>query len=277
MRASPVTSPGASATLTPADFAFAFNCIGEVSLDERVAAAKAAGFVEIGLSCRWMRLWLQDHDISELDAILDSAGMRVGELEALRVLKAEPDPLEDVAALLAEHFRPRRLQVVGDYEGSLDDAATRLARVADRFGQWGLDVVLEPLQFTNVTTPGIGADIVARADRPNAGLCLDIWHVYRAGLDFTCLDGVWPYIFTLQMNDGTVVAEDPNLYDDCLANRRILGDGEFDIVGLLRMRDVLKPDTTFSMEVISTDLRAQDAHLTAQQIADGLLRVTALV
>ena len=272
-----MTSPGASSTLTPADFAFAFNCIGEVSLEERLAAAKAAGFVEIGLSCRWMRLWLQDHDIAELDALLAETGMRVGELEALRVLKEQPDPLEDVAALLAERYRPRRLQVVGDYEGTLDEAATRLARVADRFGQWGLDVVLEPLPFTNVTTPAIGADLVRRADRPNVGLCLDIWHVYRAGLDFSCLDGVWPYILTLQMNDGTVVAEDPDLYDDCLANRRVLGDGEFDIVGLLRQRDQFKPDTTFSMEVIPTRLREQDAHQTAQEIADGLLRVAALV
>ena len=272
-----MTSPGASSTLTPADFAFAFNCIGEVPLDERLAAAKAAGFVEIGLSCRWMRLWLQEHDITELDELLAASGMRIGELEALRVLKAEPDPLEDVAAMLAERYRPRRLQVVGDYEGTLDDAAARLARVADRFGAWGVDVVLEPLPFTNVTTPAIGADIVKATGRSNVGLCLDIWHVYRAGLDFSCLDGVWPYIFTLQMNDGTVVAEDPNLYDDCLANRRILGEGEFDIVGLLRQRDEFKPDTTFSMEVISTHLREQDAHQTAQEIADGLMRVAALV
>jgi len=272
-----VTSPGASRSLTPADFAFAFNCIGEVSLDERVAAAKAAGFVEIGLSCRWMKLWLQDHDIAELDELLAESGMRVGELEALRVLKAEPDPLEDVAAMLAERYHPRRLQVVGDYEGTIEDAAQRLARVADRFGQWGLDIVLEPLPFTNVTTPAIGADIVKATGRSNVGLCLDIWHVYRAGLDFSCLDGVWPYIFTLQMNDGTVIAEDPNLYDDCLANRRILGEGEFDIVGLLRQRDQFKPDTTFSMEVISTRLREQDAHQTAQEIADGLMRVAALV
>jgi hypothetical protein len=79
------------------------------------------------------------------------------------------------------------------------------------------------------------------------------------------------------MNDGTVIAEDPNLYDDCLANRRILGEGEFDIVGLLRQRDEFKPDTTFSMEVISTRLREQDARQTAQEIADGLMRVAALV
>jgi len=62
-----------------------------------------------------------------------------------------------------------------------------------------------------------------------------------------------------------------------LANRCILGEGEFDIVGLLRMRDEFKPDTTFSMEVISTRLRGQDAHQTAQEIADGLMRVAALV
>ena len=44
-----------------------------------------------------------------------------------------------------------------------------------------------------------------------------------------------------------------------------------------KYRDQFKPDTTFSMEVISTRLREQDAHQTAQEIADGLLRVAALV
>ena len=82
-------------------------------LAERFAAAKAAGFVDVGISIRWMGLWLAEHDLSEIDALLAEYGLRVAELEAIRVMREEQDPLEDLAAMLAEHFRPDRLQAVG--------------------------------------------------------------------------------------------------------------------------------------------------------------------
>ena len=267
-----MTAPASNPLPVVADFTFSFNCIGEVPLDERFAAAKAAGFAEIGLSVRWMGLWLEaGHDLSELDQLLERTGLRVGELEAIRVMRAERDPLEDLAARLAERYRPLRLQAVGPYDGTLDDAAERAGRVADRFAAWGVDVVLEPLPFTNMQTPADAAAIILRADRPNLSMCMDVWHLYRMGLPLSHLDGLWPYISTVQFNDGTIECEYPDdLREDCLLNRRIPGQGEFDLVGLIRARNAHRPDSTFSIEVINTALREQDAALSARQIADGL-------
>lgn len=267
--------PKQVAELLPADFTLSFNCLGEVPLVERVAAAREAGFTSIGLSCRWMRLWLQEHSLDEAEHILGD--MRVGELEALRILRADPDPLEDTAAALAERFRPDRLQVVGPYEGSLEDAAIRAARVADRFSTWGVDVVLEPLPFTNIDTPAVAADIIRRADRANLGMCLDIWHLYRRELALDHLDGLWDTIATLQINDGTLLAENPDLYQDCLTNRRPLGSGEFDLTRLLGMWQQHRPDASFSIEVISGELRSQNAATTAQVIADSITELVGSV
>lgn len=255
-----------------ADFTFSFNCIGDVPLAERFSAAQSAGFAEIGLSLRWMALWLEEgHDLSELDALIDSTGLTIGELEAVRVMGVEPDPREDLAAVLAERYRPRRLQSIGPYEGTLDDAVERVGRVADRFAPWGVDVVLEPLPFTNMQTPADAAAIILRADRPNLSMCMDVWHLYRMNLPLSHLDGLWPYISTVQFNDGTIECEYPqDLREDCLLNRRIPGEGEFDLVGLLHARNAHRPDSTFSIEVINTTLRDQDATVSAQQIAAGL-------
>jgi len=271
-----VTSLATSELLTAADFTFAFNCIGEVPLAERLDAASSAGFVEIGLSCRWMKLWLADHDLAELEEALADSGMRVGELEAIRVMREEPDPLEDVAALLTERLRPHRLQSIAPYDGTVDDGVVRVRRVADRFAEWDVDVVLEPLPFTNMQTPADAAAIIRRADRANVGMCMDVWHLYRMGLPLEHLDGVWPEIFTLQLNDGTIVAEDPDLYADCLANRRLLGDGEFDLVGLLRSRATHRPESSLSIEIINPTLRSQDAAQSARQIARSIDEVAAL-
>ena len=141
---SPVINSSSVAPVV-ADFTFSFNCLAEVPMETRFAAARDAGFVDIGLSIRWMKIWLENHDLNELDGLLDQFGLRVAELEAIRVMGEDQDPLEDLAAMLAGHLRPARLQAVGPYAGSTDDAAHQAGRVADRFGEWNVDVVLEPL------------------------------------------------------------------------------------------------------------------------------------
>ncbi len=50
-----MTVPAADASPAVSDFTFSFNCIGEVSLSERFAAARAAGFTDVGISIRWLR------------------------------------------------------------------------------------------------------------------------------------------------------------------------------------------------------------------------------
>jgi sugar phosphate isomerase/epimerase len=272
-----VTVQAADVSPAVSDFTFSFNCVGEVPLAERFAAARAAGFDDVGLSLRWTKAWLEEgHTLDELDALIADAGVRITELEAIRVMREEPDPLEDLAAVLAERLRPARVQSIGPYEGTLDDAAERAGRVADRFAPWGVDVVLEPLPFTNMQTPADAAAIIMRADRPNLSMCMDVWHLYRMGLPLSHLDGLWPFISTVQFNDGAIVSEFPDdLREDCLLNRRVPGEGEFDLVGLIRARNAHRPDSTFSIEVINTTLREQDAALSAQQIATGLDAVLA--
>lgn len=270
-----MTAPATSAAPAVSDFTFSFNCIGEVPLAERFDAARDAGFPEVGLSVRWLGLWLeQGHTLDELDCLIDAAGVRIGELEAIRLMREDQDPLEDLAATLAERLRPRRVQAIGPYDGTLEDGIARAGRFADRFAPWDVDVVLEPLPFTNVQTPADAAEIIRRADRPNLSMCMDVWHLYRMSLPLSHLDDLWPYISTVQFNDGTIECQHPeDLREDCLLNRRVPGEGEFDLVGLVRARNANRPDSTFSIEVINPQLRSQDAALSARQIADGLDRV----
>ena len=266
-----MTVPATSAQPTVADFTLSFNCLGDVPLEVRMAAAKGAGFTDIGLSVRWMREWLAEHNIAELDALLGEYDLRVTELEAIRPMGTEQDPREELAARLAEHLRPARMQTIGPYDGTVDDAARRAGRVADRFAQWDVEVVLEPLPFTNMRTPADGAEIIRLANRPNLSMCMDVWHLYRNNLPMSHLDDLWPYISTVQFNDGTLECQHPeDLREDCLINRRIPGQGEFDLVGLIRARNVHRPDSTFSIEVINTQLWTQAAADSARQIAEGL-------
>jgi sugar phosphate isomerase/epimerase len=180
----------------------------------------------------------------------------------------------ELAEVLAAHLRPTRLQAIGPYDGDIDDAVERAGAVADRFAQWGVEVVLEPLPFTNMRTPADAAEIIRRANRPNLSMCMDVWHLYRNNLPMSHLDDLWPTISSVQFNDGTVECEFPDdLREDCLLNRRVPGEGEFDLVELIRARNAHRPDSTWSIEVINTTLKTQDPLVSACEIADGLERV----
>ena len=270
-----MTPPASSAQLTPADFCFSYNCLGDVDYDVRFAVAKAAGFRQIGINLRHMGVWLTEHSLSELDDLLAKHDLVVGEMEAVRLMLAEPDPREETAAIIAERYRPLRLQATGPYEGTLEEAAVRAGRVADRFAQWGVEVVLEPLPFTNLTTTAIAAQVCELAARPNLSICMDIWHLYRNGLTVADLEPDWKHITTVQFNDGPVIAENPDLLQDCLDNRRMPDAGEFDLVGLLRARDLHRPDSTFSIEVINSAHAGMTPQAVAQGIADGITAVVA--
>lgn len=270
-----MTPPSNSKQLTPADFTFSWNCIEDVPLPERFAAARDAGFRDIGLSIRWMGEYMKGHELAEVDDLLAEYGLVVTEVEAARVMLADPDPRVEVAAALAAHFKPLRLQSTGDFDGTFEDAARRAGDAADRFAEFGTEIVLEPLPFTNMTTQHDAIRIIELAGRSNISICMDIWHLYRNRLPLSSLDDAWPFISTLQFNDGTIEQQEPDLREDCLHNRRIPGEGEFDLVELLRQRDKHRPDTTFSIEVINTQLRAQDPALTARQIAEGITNVVA--
>jgi sugar phosphate isomerase/epimerase len=75
---------------------------------------------------------------------------------------------------------------------------------------------------------------VRRAARPNGGLLLDAWHVHRTAGGLAALaeaDGV--PILAVQLSDGPLAASGEYM-DETMHRRRVPGDGEFDLVGLVR-------------------------------------------
>ena len=95
---------------------------------------------------------------------------------------AADDALE-VACEMADVFGARHLQSIGPYEGSIGDAARAFARVCDRAAESELRVAIEFLPPNNIPDAGVALDIVKRADRPNGGVCVDVWHHFREARD----------------------------------------------------------------------------------------------
>jgi sugar phosphate isomerase/epimerase len=250
------------------------------AFEERLDAAAAAGFSAVGLLIpEYQALRKRGHTDAELVEALESRGLVLAEIEALLGWAATGDMLKlsepqlDTACHMAEVFGARHLQAIGPFEGTTRDAAAAFARVCDRAAEVDLRVAIEFLPFNNIVDAGVALEIVNGADRPNGGLCVDVWHHFRGARDDALLRAIPPErVVAIQLSDGTLEPEDPDYVKDCMENRKPLGEGEFDLPGFLGILEEIAPDVPRSYEVISTALGALSPKDAAQRIADGARR-----
>jgi sugar phosphate isomerase/epimerase len=250
-------------------------------LEERVAAASAAGFSAIGLfTGAFVAAEESGLSASAQRSIADRYDIAVEEIEALRPWwgdeadRHRAESSETTAFRMADAFGCRYVQVIGPYDGSIDHAATCFAGLCDRAAEHGLTVGIEFLPFNNIPDAAVALSIVAAADRPNGGVCVDSWHHFRGAADnglLRALTSKW--VAAVQLDDGPMEPDNPDYYTDCLENRRVPGEGEFDLVGLVRLLDDMDVSVPVSLEVISTELQALPAVEAATRIHEGFRRV----
>ena len=168
----------------------------------------------------------------------------------------------------------RHIQAWGSYEGDLDDAAAAFAEVCDEAGEHGLLVALEFLPFTNVPDAATALAIVEGADRPNGGLCVDVWHHERGARDVEQLRRIPPErVIAVQLDDGPRTPVLDDYYEDCVRFRMAPGEGEFDLVGFLRLLREIGADAPLAVEVLDERSQVELPADVAQHLMDATRRV----
>ncbi len=134
--------------------------------------------------------------------------------------------------------------------------------VCDRAADYGMKVGLEFLPFTNVRTASDAMAIVGAADRPNGGVCVDIWHHRRGANDGSLIEAIpVDKVMAVQINDGPMKPQLDDYKDDCLLNRVAPGDGEMHVAEFVAM--LLRMGTTapWSLEVCQQGAAAGEDHV----------------
>lgn len=229
--------------LTGSDFVLSHFTLGRHhDIAQRVEAAAAAGCAAIGLYTRdYERLEAEGLAPGPLTALLDDHGLCLAEIEALR---GWGDPalvdgddylaLEATAFRMADAFECRYVQAIGPYAGTIADAGAAFAGVCDRAAEHGLVVGLEFLPFTNIENAADALRIVDAADRPNGGICVDIWHHQRGANDLDLIRAIpGEKILGIQISDGPVAPTLDSYYEDTLRTRVPPGQGEMDVQGFV--------------------------------------------
>ncbi len=247
-------------------------------IEDRVASAAAAGFSGIGLYTEdYRQLESDGFAPSGLRDLLDEHGICLAEIEVVRGwARGGPDDIEAVAWRMADEFECRYLQAIGPYEGTIDDAGRAFAGLCDRAGEHGLVVGIEFLPFTNIVTAADALDIAERADRPNGGVCVDIWHHARGAADLDLIRALpAEMVRAVQMNDGPLVPENDDYFRDCLDNRVAPGAGAFDAVGFVRLLQGMGVQVPWSVEVCCAPAWGDPAGERVAALADAMRTVLA--
>jgi sugar phosphate isomerase/epimerase len=247
-----------------------FTLGAETPFAERVAAASAAGFDAIGLLFAAYQAELaQGRTPDELRRIADDHGVRVAEIEfvygwtgdgvtdAPLVPALSAAEIERVVYEMADVFGSRHVNV-GDIGMSgpmlpIPQVAERFADICDRAAAHGLLVAYEFLPWTETPTAEATLPIIERAGRPNGGLLVDTWHLFRGGGSLASLAALPPErIVAVQIDDAG--PPEGEQWEDTTLRRRLPGEGELDLVGFVRTLRTMGVDAPIGIEVMSEEL-----------------------
>jgi sugar phosphate isomerase/epimerase len=241
------------------------------SFVERCRAASAAGFTGIGLHVDDLaRTVASGLDVAGMREVLADTGLRVVEIEFLGgwALDADPAELERTVSRIeavADAFGGRHVsagEFRGDTDLDLDAAATRLDMLARRLARHGLQVAVEGFPWSALAGQTAVPELLRRVQAPNVGQLIDVWHFFNNGGTPETVTGP---IAAVQLNDG------PRVHEDYLrharAARRLPGEGELDVAGLLRA--VLRTGFTgpWCVEVNTPEFRALPVDEAARRAA----------
>lgn len=256
-----------------------FSLEREQPIVQRVELAAAAGFAGIGMFVgQYTALESDGFAPNGLRELLDEHGVCLAEIEVVPGLGADGSgngragEVEAIGWRMADAFGCRYMQVIGPAEMPIADAGRAYAALADRAADHDLVLGLEFLPFTDIVTIHDALGIIEAADRPNAGMCVDIWHHTRGVPDIAAIATLPGEMITgIQMSDGTLIPQNSDYYTDCLTNRVAPGDGEFDVTGFVAAVRSTGTIAPWALEVCSAAGWADPVGHVAR-IADGMRR-----
>ena len=250
----------------------------QCTFEERVAAAKAAGFEGIGLRAETYVDALNEGLFDEdLLAILDKYGMRVTEVEyivqwAEEHRSYEQKYTEQICFHMCDLFGVESINCGLMENYSVEYTAQKLRELCRRAGKYTIGV--EPMPYSGLPDVKKAWAVVQAAGCDNAKLLLDSWHYIRANqpVDLSVLEGIpAEKIVSVQINDVQAHPYAKSiLRDESMHDRMLPGTGYGDTAGFVKlMRDKGVQPTVMGVEVISDEILSHGVAQAAKENYDA--------
>lgn len=232
------------------------------SIDERIAALASGGWAGMGLNQADLVEIKRTIGFRELRRRLDDVGLMHREVEFLNDWWRGEELWRDTWELLLEAGETLEVSFIkggaafNGPEENLDYLIEPFAKLGTEAAKRGLRVAIEPIAFSAVNTIPKGAELARQTGLDNVGVCIDFWHVFRAGTAFSeIVDTVeGTRIFSVEMGDCKREAV-PDLFIDTRDHRRLCGEGDYDVAGLVAAIQATGFSGPWGVEMLSTEFR----------------------
>lgn len=245
--------------------------VSPLSWVDRVDAVQAAGFRGIGIDLGDIRAAGRS-GLDDLALLIAERHLDTVEIELLTDWwKAGPSrDASDIARTelfqAARVLGARHIKICGDLAYRKGDAlepleidrlAPALRELAREAADNGTRVALEFMPLTNIVTVAQARQLIETVDHPTAGICVDVWHVERGGSPLGDLAALPPeLVFAVEIDDAAGVRIG-SFYEDTIYNRRLPGDGDFDLPGFVEAVRATGFDGLWGVEILSNVQRVK--------------------
>lgn len=251
------------------------STLDKLDLDTRIAVAVAGGYTGIGLRPSHLEKELASG--TPIDAIrgkLAEANLQVVEIGFLANWWEEDTERtrahEEGLYRLHDAVGGRHVMAIsGPLDGGVEHVAERFAGLCERAARHELVVALEFLPWTDVDSAKKAWEIIEASGQHNAGVVLDTWHHSRGtGENADLLAIPADRFVAIQISDGSYTRVGTEL-EDTFHNRRLPGDGDFELAELLALVAGHGVSAPVGVEVLSDELRKLDSATVAVRGAEA--------
>jgi sugar phosphate isomerase/epimerase len=233
-------------------------------LRERVETASAAGYTGIGLVHQDLVLNAKAIGYPAMKRLFDEHGIVHIEVEFLGdwfeagEKNMASDRIRKDLLEAAHELRARDIKCAGEMWTDRCD----VSKMGDAFAdvcadaeEIGATIAMEILPMSNVRTLETAKEIVNRAGKLNGGLCLDIWHLVRGGIDFAKIKTLPASMINSVELDDAATAMRGSLWEDTLFHRLYPGEGSFDCPAFIDSIEQAGFRSFYGVEVINEAYR----------------------
>lgn len=251
----------------------------QITFEERVKAAKEAGYEGIGLRAETyvdaLAEGLHDEDIL---AILGKYDMKCTEVEYITMWAEdnrnyEQKYKEQVCFHMCELFQVNHINCGLMENYSVEHTALKLKELCERAGDYVIGV--EPMPYSGIPDLKKAWEVVKASGCKNAKIILDTWHWVRANQPFDLCGVPGDAIISIQINDVHDRAYAPSvLRDESMHDRLAPGAGYGDTVQFVKMvKEAGVEPKAVGVEVISDFYMAEGAKSAAEKTYAGAKKV----
>ena len=252
----------------------------QCSFEERVQAAKKAGYEGIGLRAETyadaLNEGLKDRDIL---AILEKYDMKVTEVEyivqwAEEHRSYEQKYKEQICFHMCQRFGVRHINCGLMENYPVEQTAQKLKELCQRAGEYMIGV--EPMPYSGIPDLKKAYQVVMASGCENAMIILDSWHWVRADQPYDILTKeIAKKVVSIQINDAYERPyAAPVLRDESMHDRLAPGTGAKDTAGFVRMvREAGVSPLAVGVEVISDAILAKGVEKAAAYTYENTVKV----